>query len=219
MTIKKGPDGRCCADGELRTFAAYIERVVAILAANAGMALVLDDEHGAVLDDAGNLHGFLLNEPRDSGSYDFDPRAWAEDRWDCSTFAETWGALDRPVLIPLDPGPRRLMKPSTESGQTTAVTGFVAISALPAALPTLHITLSVSSSHLPDDDAADAFKQANLDWTETGELWVVPPKPLRQQDGMPQWARDILTMADQYGARYVHFEPDGPVVTGIPVHA
>jgi hypothetical protein len=75
-----------------RTFATYIARVAAILAANPSMVLVLDEEHGATLNEGGNLYGFMLKEPRDESSYEFDPRAWAEDRWDCSLSSRPGGA-------------------------------------------------------------------------------------------------------------------------------
>jgi hypothetical protein len=93
------------AQEESRTFATYIARVAAILAANPSMVLVLDEEHGATLDEGGNLYGFMLKEPRDESSYEFDPRAWAEDPLGLLHFRADLGALERPTLMPLNPDP------------------------------------------------------------------------------------------------------------------
>lgn len=209
-------DVQAPAQEESRTFWTYIERVAAILATNPGMVLVLDEEQGATLDEAGNLYGFMLKEPRDASAYEFDPRAWAEDRWDCSTFEETWGALDRPTLIPLNSDPAQPLKSDSEKPETAASEAPATVTR--ATPPKQHVALSVSASHLPDDDEAEAFKEVNFDWTETGHMWVVPPQSLRKLDGMPIWARELLAVADQYDARYMHFEPDGTVLASLHVY-
>lgn len=204
-------DAQAPVTDESRTFRTYIERVAAIAAANPGMALLLDEEHGATLDETGRLFGFLLKEPRAESSYEFDPRAWAEDRWDCSTFEQTWGALERPALVPLNPDPEQ---PLMRGGA-----GWGAAAGMPVAAPRRYIALSLSASHIPSNDAAQAFQQSNFQFSDSGSMWIIPPAPLRSdRTYLPGWACELIALADQYDARYLHFESDGPVLASLRVY-
>jgi hypothetical protein len=50
---------------------------------------------------------------------------------------------------------------------------------MPVATPKRYLALSLSASHLPGDDRAQAFQQSNFQFSDSGSMWIIPPAALR----------------------------------------
>jgi hypothetical protein len=191
------------AQEESRTFATYIARVAAILAANPPAWCWCSMRSMA--------------------------RPWTRAAT-CTVSCSRSRAMKAPMNLILAPGPKtagiaplssrpggaRTANPDApQPGSCPAPcerqswAGVAA--AMPVATPKRYLALSLSASHLPGDDRAQAFQQSNFQFSDSGSMWIIPPAALRSDKTyLPGWACELMALADQHDARYLHFEGRRP---------
>ena len=85
-------------------------------------------------------------------------------------------------------------------------------------IPLLEQMLVVSTAHLVDEDEMDRHPMAYALSAAGGWLLVVDSSMAGYYENLGDGARQCIALAQEQGCEFIRFDPNGPVMEGIPTY-